>query len=263
MKFSFVLFLLLDIPYLKGQQKIEEFEHVLLKLKFPSYYNIYSKSCCKLYPGGCYKLLDSAGFTCELLRGRVTTTEKDGWIEFKISNVRFVDGGYYRCVVLGTQNRIYSDYYVEVSEVSVPHSQTQPLLTTTVKTPNNSTTLPGSSRPAPARDHSDRDRVPWSLGLPLAVIVSIAVMILITSVIGIVCCRVEGRRKPPGKQFSGHERHRLHNSGLHSSPEANTGVCKPEDAASGIPRLDLERRARWDGGVLHTGNPPVNPPGRI
>ncbi|XP_056279578.1 uncharacterized protein LOC130199814 isoform X1 [Pseudoliparis swirei] len=202
MKFSFVLFLLLDIPYLKGQQKIEEFEHVLLKLKFPSYYNIYSKSCCKLYPGGCYKLLDSAGFTCELLRGRVTTTEKDGWIEFKISNVRFVDGGYYRCVVLGTQNRIYSDYYVEVSEVSVPHSQTQPLLTTTVKTPNNSTTLPGSSRPAPARDHSDRDRVPWSLGLPLAVIVSIAVMILITSVIGIVCCRVEGRRKPPGKQFS-------------------------------------------------------------
>ncbi|XP_034394239.1 uncharacterized protein LOC117734184 [Cyclopterus lumpus] len=197
MKFSFVLFLLLDIPYLKGQQKIEEFQHVLLKLTFPSYYNSYNKSCCKLYPGGCYKLLDSAGFTCELLKGRVTTTEKDGWIEFKISNVRFVDGGYYRCIVLGTQNRIYSDYYVEVSEVSVQHSQTQPLLTTTVKNPNNSTMLPGSSWPALAQDHSDRDRVPWSLGLPLAVIVSIAVMILITSIIGVVCCRVEARRKQP------------------------------------------------------------------
>lgn len=104
-----------DIPHLKGQQRIEEFEHILLRLAFPSFYNSYNKSCCKLYPGGCYKLLDSTGFTCDLLRGRVTKTERDGWIEFKISNVQFVDGGYYRCIVLGTPNRIYRDYYVEVS----------------------------------------------------------------------------------------------------------------------------------------------------
>ncbi|KAM6929229.1 uncharacterized protein PEZ65_008541 [Lycodopsis pacificus] len=199
MKFSFVFFLLLDIPHLKGQQEIEEFEHVLLKLTFPSFYNSYNKYCCKLYPGGCYKLLDSAGFTCEFLKGRVTTTEKDGWIEFKISNVRFVDGGYYRCIVLGTQNRIYSDYYVEVSEVSDPHSRSQPSPTTTVKAPNTSTTLPDSTWPALAQDHSDSDSVPWSFGLPLAVIVSIAVMILITSVIGVVCCRVKAKRKQPDK----------------------------------------------------------------
>lgn len=104
-----------DIPHLNGQQKIEEFEHILLRLAFPSFYNSHSKSCCKLYPGGCYKLLDSTGYTCELLRGRVTKTENDGWIEFKISNVQSVDGGYYRCIVLGTQNHIYSDYYVEIS----------------------------------------------------------------------------------------------------------------------------------------------------
>ncbi|XP_054465864.1 uncharacterized protein LOC129100292 [Anoplopoma fimbria] len=199
MKFSFVLFLLLDIPHLKGQQKIGEFEHILLRLSFPSFYNSYNKSCCKLYPGGCYKLLDSAGFTCELLKGRVTKTEKDGWIEFKISNVRFVDGGYYRCIVLGTQNHIYSDYYVEVSEVSGRHSQTQPSPTTTVKSPNTSTALPDSTGPAVAQDHSDRARVPWSLGLPLAVILSIAVMILITSVIGVVCCRVKAKRKQQDK----------------------------------------------------------------
>ncbi|XP_032377053.1 uncharacterized protein LOC116692679 isoform X2 [Etheostoma spectabile] len=199
MKFSFVLFLFLDIPHLKGQQRIEEFEHVLLRLAFPSVYNSYNKSCCKLYPGGCYKLLDSAGFTCDLLKGRVTKTERDGWIEFKIANVRFVDGGYYRCIVLGTQNLIYRDYYVEVSEVSGHHSQSQPSLTTTIKAPIPSTILPESTGPALAQDHSDSLRVPWSFGLPLAVIVSIAVMILIASVIGVVCCRVQTKRKLPDK----------------------------------------------------------------
>ncbi|XP_037630087.1 uncharacterized protein LOC119490647 [Sebastes umbrosus] len=197
MKFSFVLFLLIDIPHLEGQQRMEVFEQVLLRLAFPSFYNSYNKYCCKLYPGGCYKLLDSAGFTCDLLRGRVTKTEMDGWIEFKISNVGFVDGGYYRCIVLGTQNRIYSDYFVEVSEVSDHHSQSQPSLTTTVAAPNASTTLPDSTGPAVAQDKSDSPRVPWSFGLPLAVIVSITGMIFITSVIGVVCCRVKAKRKQP------------------------------------------------------------------
>ncbi|KAK5863479.1 hypothetical protein PBY51_000508 [Eleginops maclovinus] len=193
MKFSVVLFLLLDLPHLKGQQRIEEFEQVLLRFNFPSFYNNYSKSCCKLYPGGCYKLLDSAGFTCDLLKGRVTATEKDGWIEFKISKVRFEDGGYYRCIVLGTPNFIYSDYYVEVSEVSGHH---RPLLTTTVSI---STTLPDSTGPAVAPDRSDSPRVPWSFGVPLAVIVSITVMMLIISVIGVVCCRVKAKRKQTNK----------------------------------------------------------------
>ncbi|GAA6222843.1 uncharacterized protein LOC108876568 [Lates japonicus] len=199
MKFSFVFFLLLDIPHLNGQQKIEEFEHILLRLAFPSFYNSHSKSCCKLYPGGCYKLLDSTGYTCELLRGRVTKTENDGWIEFKISNVQFVDRGYYRCIVLGTQNHIYSDYYVEISEASVHHSHSQPPLTTTTKPLNTSTTLPDSTEPALAQDHRNSPSVPWSFSLPLAVIVSITVMILITSVIGVVCFRVRTKRKQPDK----------------------------------------------------------------
>ncbi|KAL6119752.1 uncharacterized protein ACO6RY_04266 [Pungitius sinensis] len=196
MKLSFVLIILLNIPHLKGQQNIKEFEHFLLRLRFPSFYNTYSKSCCKLYPGGCYKLLDSAGFTCELLKGRVTKTEKDGWIEFKISNVRLVDGGYYRCIVIGTQNHVYQDYYVEVS-VSAHHRQSQSALTTTVSAPNISTTPADATWPALAQDHSDSDRVPWSFSLPLAVIVSITVMVFITSVIGVVCCKVKAKRKQP------------------------------------------------------------------
>ncbi|KAM7404627.1 hypothetical protein PAMP_011959 [Pampus punctatissimus] len=197
MKLSFVFLLLLDIPYLKGQQRIEESEQILLRLAFPSFYNSYSKFCCKLYPGGCYKLLDSTGYTCELLRGRVTKTERDGWIEFKISNVQFVDGGYYRCIVLGTQNH-YSDYYVEVS-ASSHHSESQPPLTTTIKTLDTSIMLPNATESALAQDHSDSPSVPLSFGLPLAVIVFITVIIFITSVIGVVCCRVNAKHKQMDK----------------------------------------------------------------
>lgn len=104
-----------DICHLKGQERIKEFEHIFLRLSFPSFYNSYNKACCKLYPGGCYRLMDSSGYTCELLKGRVTKIENDGWIEFRIANVQLVDGGFYRCVVLGAPNHIYRDYYVEVS----------------------------------------------------------------------------------------------------------------------------------------------------
>lgn len=114
MEIQYVFCFITDISPLKGQQRVEESDPILLRLSFPSFYNTYSKSCCKLYPGGCYKLVDTAGYTCELLKGRVTTTEDDGWIEFKILNVQFMDGGYYRCGVLGTQVHVYNDYYVEV-----------------------------------------------------------------------------------------------------------------------------------------------------
>uniref|UniRef100_UPI003AABC951 uncharacterized protein znf335 n=1 Tax=Centroberyx gerrardi TaxID=166262 RepID=UPI003AABC951 len=199
MKFPFVLLLLLDVPHSKGQQKIEESEQILLRLEFPSFYNSYNKSCCRLYPGECYKVVDSKGFTCDLLEGRVTKVEKDGWIEFKIVNAQLRDTGYYRCIVLGTQNHIYSDYYVEVSEASGRHSLPQPPLTTTIKPLNTSETLPtgptGPTGPSLAKDHSDSPRVPWSFGLPLAAIVSIAIMIIISSVISVVCCRVKTKSK--------------------------------------------------------------------
>ncbi|CAJ1085328.1 uncharacterized protein LOC117821816 [Xyrichtys novacula] len=217
-----VLFVLVvsGIPPLKGQQRIKEFEHIQLRLAFPSFYNSYNKSCCKLYPGGCYKLLDSAGYTCDLLKGRVTKTENNGWIEFKISNVQIVDGGYYRCIVLGTENHIYKDYYVEISEVSGHYSQSYPSTTTTTatqttttvtttttttattsatKAPNTTTTLPEPTGPAMAEDRSDSPRVPWSFGLPLAVIVSITAMILITLVIGVVFCRVKAKHQRSDK----------------------------------------------------------------
>ncbi|XP_047433577.1 uncharacterized protein LOC125003618 [Mugil cephalus] len=193
MKFSFVLILLLGVPHLRGQQRIEESGHILLRLPFPSFYNSYIKSCCKLYPRGCYSLLDSIGNTCELLRGRVTVTERDGCTEFKISNVQFADAGYYRCGVPGAH--IYADYYVEVLEASYHHSHFQPAVTTvTTKAPKTSTTVPDPTGPAVAQDYGDSIRVPWGFSVPLAVILSVTLMIVITSVIGVVCCRVKAKR---------------------------------------------------------------------
>ncbi|XP_034552219.1 uncharacterized protein LOC117821816 [Notolabrus celidotus] len=199
MKILLIVLVLLDIPPLKGQQRIKESEHILLKFAFPSFYNSYSKSCCKLYPGGCYKLLDSTGYTCDLLKGRVTKMENNGWIEFKISNVQFVDGGYYRCIVLGADNRIYRDYFVEVFEVSGHPSRSQPSTMTTMKTPNTTTSLPESTGPVLAQDHSDSPRALWGFSLPLVVIVSITVMLFITSVIGVVFCRVKAKQKQSDK----------------------------------------------------------------
>ncbi|KAG7520062.1 hypothetical protein JOB18_021943 [Solea senegalensis] len=196
MKFSFVFLLLLDIPHLKGQQKIEEYEHILLRLAFPSFYNSHSKSCCKLYPGGCFKLLDSTGYICSFLKGRVTKAERDGWIEFKISNVQFQDGGFYRCIVLGTPAPIYRDYYVEIAEATNHRTSSQPAPTTTIKALKSSTALPtDSTGPVLTHDHSDSPGSLWGFGLPLTVIVSIMMMILITVVIGVVCFRVKARAK--------------------------------------------------------------------
>lgn len=50
----------------------------------------------------------------------------------------------------------------------------------------------------------------------------------------------------------------LHNSGLQSSPEANRSAGKSVEAQNRSCRLHLERRAWWDGGVLHPDDPPVN-----
>nr|XP_019944814.1 PREDICTED: uncharacterized protein LOC109630828 isoform X2 [Paralichthys olivaceus] len=158
MTFSFVFLLLLDFPDLNRQQKIEEFQHILLSLTFPSFYNNHKKSCCKLYPNNCFKLMDSTGYACELLRGRVTITENDGWIEFKISNMRFVDAGFYRCFVLDTY--IYTDYYIEVTESSIHRSSSQPLLSTTMKSLSTSTSpRPDSTGPVLSQDHSDSHSV--------------------------------------------------------------------------------------------------------
>ena len=104
------------IPHLKGQQRrTDRFQHIVLRLSFPSIYNNYQKSCCKLYPGGCYPLLDSTGYTYDSLKRRVRITKRDGWIEFEISKVQSEDRGYYRCYVLGTENHLYRDYYIELS----------------------------------------------------------------------------------------------------------------------------------------------------
>ncbi|XP_060929925.1 uncharacterized protein znf335 [Limanda limanda] len=183
MKFSFILLLLLDFPHLNGQERIKEFEAILLRLKFPSVYNSDIKSCCKLENKRiCFPLLDSTGYTYELLRGRVTKTEGDGWIEFKILNVTLEDAGYYRCSLLEKPDIIFIYMFLVFTESSIPHSSSQPPLTTTIKTISN----------------ADSPSMPWSFGLPLLVVVSITVMIVITLVImGVVCYRKKAKPEQP------------------------------------------------------------------
>ncbi|XP_056131245.1 uncharacterized protein LOC130108363 [Lampris incognitus] len=194
MKFLLVLLLLFGVPRSDGQQKqkIEAFGHIVLKLVFPSYYNGYNKCCCKLYPRDCYQLFNSMGYTHDFLKDRVSKTEHDGWIEFKIWNVQPMDSGYYRCFVSGSLNSIYTDYRIEISEVS--RQNTRPISPTiaTIKPFATSREVSDTAGPGQAEDHSSHS-FPWHLGLPLAV--AAAITVAVGSLLMVVCCRVKAKKK--------------------------------------------------------------------
>ncbi|TNM87171.1 hypothetical protein fugu_007401 [Takifugu bimaculatus] len=192
MKLLFPLFLL-NVQFLQGQERMKTYQPIVLMLTFHSFYNSYNKSCCKLYYRGCDFLLDSTGFTSDSLKGRVTIAKDDGWIEFKISHVRSEDAGYYRCMVVGFQH-VYFDYYVELSEVSDDYIQSQPSVTPTLKHGTSSATLPQSTAAVMDGDLGDDNRASWSLGLPISITVTMAAMLLITSIIGVIFCRFKAKR---------------------------------------------------------------------
>ncbi|XP_011620245.2 uncharacterized protein isoform X2 [Takifugu rubripes] len=192
MKLLFPLFLL-NVQFLQGQERMKTYQPIVLMLTFHSFYNTYNKSCCKLYYRRCDFLLDSTGFTSDSLKGRVTIAKDDGWIEFKISHVRSEDAGYYRCMVVGFQH-VYLDYYVELSEVSDDYIQSQPSVTPTLKHGTSSATLPQSTAAVKDGDLGDDNRASWSLGLPISITVTMAAMLLITSIIGVIFCRFKAKR---------------------------------------------------------------------
>lgn len=104
-----------DVCFLKGQQRMKTYQPIIVRFNFDSSYNLSKKHCCKLSPGQCVTLLDSAGFISDSLKGRVKITKGDGWIEFKIANVQDQDAGDYRCAVTEVQHLLYHDYNVKLS----------------------------------------------------------------------------------------------------------------------------------------------------
>ncbi|XP_076015462.1 uncharacterized protein LOC143007861 isoform X2 [Genypterus blacodes] len=119
----------------------------------------------------------------------------DGWIQFCIRNVLLWDGGPYRCVVEDVPAHIYTDYFVKVSE-QIHHGRPRPLPTTTIKAPDTSETstmLPttGSTRPVVANE----PRIPQTFSLPLAVIVSIPIVVFVMFLIAVVSYSVKAKRK--------------------------------------------------------------------
>ncbi|KAK7878523.1 hypothetical protein WMY93_030359 [Mugilogobius chulae] len=206
MKFALVVLLLLNISHAHGQQRMEELTNILLRLAFPPFYNSYSKSCCKLYPGGCYLLLNSDGYVCDFLRGRVTRSQGDGWVLFTISNAQFNDQGFYRCTVMGTS--IYTDFYVEVKGnlficvfadvfiyiVKLLLDTSGHLLShkTTTEARGISTNLE-PTEPVLEQDLSDPSRDLWSF--PLPALVSMAAVICISTLTALVFCCVKAKQK--------------------------------------------------------------------
>ncbi|XP_054641981.1 uncharacterized protein LOC129187105 [Dunckerocampus dactyliophorus] len=193
MKFFF-FFLLLDIPGVSALQTVKEFGNIFLRLDFPPVYKQNIKSCCKVYTSGCHALLDSTGYTNNFLRGRVTKIETKSWIVFSISRVRILDGGYYRCAVMGAPSYIYADYSFQVSGASADHNQSKVPLSKTVQYPNTPTS-PESTGSQVAQDHSDSPITVWTFGPQVALAVSMSVILVVASVIGAVCFRLKIKPK--------------------------------------------------------------------
>ncbi|CAL8368401.1 unnamed protein product [Lota lota] len=181
--------------------------------------------------------MDNRGYVCNLLRGRATQTERSGSVEFRITNAQFIDGGYYRCYVQGTQY-VFKDFLVEISEPSglPPHS-----LASTVEPSSTITTPPtlptGSSLP----QYRKRSPIaPWTFTMLLATSLSIATMALIGCVTAVVCCL---RKKSKNKVVESQP-----DSPKHMTPEASSIVYTTVDFKHHRPTpiqlyVNLEMRA--------------------
>lgn len=104
-----------DVWFLKGHQRQNTYQPIVIKFTFDPLYNREPKYCCRLSPGQCEVVLNNLGWTSDSLKGRVQITEGDGWMEVKISNVQERDAGDYRCLVTKFQSQIYQDHTVTLS----------------------------------------------------------------------------------------------------------------------------------------------------
>ncbi|XP_061694610.1 uncharacterized protein LOC133510569 [Syngnathoides biaculeatus] len=198
MKLLFVVLLLLDIWGLSGLQTVAESGILSLRLDFPSVYSGHVKSCCKVYPSGCQTLLDSTGYTADFLRGRVSVTQTNSWIEFRVARARIGDGGYYRCVLLGTPAYIYADHRFHVSGVSADHAGgwSQGSLLTRTQNPKWTRTEVEQGK----TDPPTRLWTLWTFGtIATAVAVGVVVVIVVASVKGVLCFTVKNKSKYSGK----------------------------------------------------------------
>ncbi|XP_077438474.1 uncharacterized protein LOC144061673 isoform X2 [Vanacampus margaritifer] len=151
---------------------VKEFADISLTLEFPPIYREHVKSCCKVYPSGCQTLLDSTGYTADFLRGRVSLTETNSWIEFKVTRVRMGDGGYYRCVLLGTPVYIYADHRFYVFGVSADQdNQSRVPQSTRTEGPE----LTGAEE---GQETSDLPTTPWTFVALAAISVSFIVVVV-------------------------------------------------------------------------------------
>ncbi|XP_077370317.1 uncharacterized protein LOC144014382 [Festucalex cinctus] len=188
MKLPFVL-LLLDVPGLLLLQMVEEFGDMFLTLEFPPIYRGHVKSCCKVYQSGCQTVLDSTGYTADFLRGRVSVTETDSWIEFKVTRARMGDGGNYRCALLGTPVNIYSDHRFYVFGASFDqHNPSWVPQSTRTESPE----LTGAEEGQETGD-LPTSRTLWTFGALAAI--SVSFIVVVASVIVVLYFRGKTKSK--------------------------------------------------------------------
>ncbi|XP_061644308.1 uncharacterized protein LOC133485014 isoform X2 [Phyllopteryx taeniolatus] len=181
-----------NIPGSSGLQTVEEAGNISLRLDFPPLYRGHVKSCCKVYPSGCQTLLDSTGYIADFLRGRVSVTEANSWIEFKVARVQTGDRGYYRCVLLGTPVYIYADHRFRVSGTLADHGERSRV---SLLTRTQSPEWTGTEVPQGHTDPPKTLRTLWTCGAIAVIPLSVIVVIVVASVKGALCFTVKNKSK--------------------------------------------------------------------
>ncbi|XP_061158632.1 uncharacterized protein LOC133170017 [Syngnathus typhle] len=196
MKLQFLILLSLDVSGCIGLQMVHEFDDIYLRLEFPPLYGGYVKSCCKVYSNGCQTLLDSTGYTADFLRGRVSFTETNSWIEFKVAQAQTEDEGYYRCVLLGAPAYIYADHWLYVIGTSADQDKQYRIPLPTI---TESPELIGTQVAQVTSDHFI-SRTIWTF----ATLAAIIMIVVVASVIGgALCFRSKTKSKHLGKCAKG------------------------------------------------------------
>ncbi|XP_041713988.1 uncharacterized protein LOC121546809 isoform X1 [Coregonus clupeaformis] len=197
MKIIFLFLLLLDDPEIEAQQGMVVNGQVLLRFIFHPFYNGYEKLCSKLHPER-FPVVNTRGYVNDFYKGRISTTEYNGGMDVTIWNLKPVDAGDYRCVIVNRVHHIYSDYRLQIDHGRrsglVPPG---PRVRSTIR-PSISSSSSSSSSDASVfyKHHNDGPSVSRSFGVPLAAGLCVTMVIVICSiVVAVVHRKVEAEKK--------------------------------------------------------------------
>ncbi|XP_026109034.1 uncharacterized protein LOC113081184 isoform X1 [Carassius auratus] len=169
-------------------------QEMILQYLSNSNYNNYEISCCKFYQSECIIFVNNRGNVANLYRGRIFFTNYDGRFEVRMTKLRMMDAGRYRCGVRGIP-ATYQYVQVNVSELTrYIGVNTVPLLPTfSIKPSVWPSTSPSPSMPTVSEDDKDKRSDSWRASYTLAAVLSVLLFAVVSATL--LVYRLNTRKK--------------------------------------------------------------------